>query len=204
MRIYHKDNKKYLSVTSIIELREPFDRESFDRWCDKNGHDSTALGSNSAVMGEKVSRYIWDISQGLEELTEPIIDSVEKKLRQACDKFLEDYSIVSTEKEVYCDGLNYAGRYDGVVKDSEGEEFLVDFKTYGAWKSKPYKRDSKKIKLARWQTTLYAHAMDWTGSLAVVVFKNNGDYEIELLPFDLDMLEWVKDNQDRINNLISQ
>ena len=196
MRVYEG---KYLSVTSIIDLRQPFKKQVFENWCKANGLNSTSLGSSSRVMGEKLGRYLFDYSQGLRGLSEPLVGKVEYGLREGADKFLNDWEILKCEEFVKCDELHYAGTYDGLVKNIKtGQEVLVDFKTFGAWKSTPYKRDPSKIKKTRWQVSLYSHAMGWSGELGVVVFGNDGHYEIELLKFDKGMLEFVENNQELI------
>jgi hypothetical protein len=81
---------------------------------------------------------------------------------------------------------------------------LVDWKTYGAWNGKPYKRVSSKIKSAKEQLTLYAYAMNWKGELGVVVFKNDGTWELEKVVFEKGILEWVKSRQKEILNLIAE
>ena len=68
--------------------------------------------------------------------------------------------------------------------------------------AEPYKRDSKKIKSAREQLSLYAHALDWEEGLAVVVFKNDGTWDFEELEFDEDVVKWVRENQELILSTI--
>lgn len=202
MRIY---DGKYLSVTSVLQLKKPFNKESFKNWCLKEGLNEALIGSTSAILGDKVSEYLNNISIGLRGITAPQIDILEGRLYSAVDDFLKQYELVSTEQVVYCDELHYAGRYDGVIKSRvNGEELLVDWKTYGAWNGKPYKRVSSKIKSAKEQLTLYAYAMDWKGGLGVVVFKNDGSWEIEKVVFEKGILEWVKSHQEEILKLIAE
>ncbi len=202
MRIYEG---KYLSVTSVLQLKKPFNKSSFKYYCEKNGLNETLIGSTSALLGDKVSEYLNNISVGLRGITAPQIDMLESRLYSAVDDFLKQYELVSTEQVVYCDELHYAGRYDGVIKSRvNGEELLVDWKTYGAWNGKPYKRISSKIKSAKEQLTLYAYALNWKGELAVVVFKNDGTWELEKVVFDNGILEWVRNHQKEIVKLINQ
>ncbi len=208
MRIYERDNKKYISVTSILDLLTPFDGKSFEVWCKKNNLNSKLLLDNSIVLGEKVCRWVWDISEGLMSLSEPCIDKLEENLLKGAEKFCKDYEILSLEQEVYNEELSYAGRYDALI-DFEGEPCLVDFKTFGAWKDKPYKRDSKKISNARRQLSLYSEALQEEGgiypahNMAIVVFKNDGDYEFERLQYDPNIVLWVQDNQKKIQELLT-
>jgi len=196
MRIYEG---KYLSVTSIIDLRKPFNSSSFTKWCDSKGLDSNLISATSSVLGDKVSEYISDKMNALESLTAPQVDMLESRLYSAVDGFLKEWELVSTEQEVVCEELNYAGRYDGVVrKKGTSKIALVDWKTYGAWNGKEYKKDSSKIKKVRWQLSMYAYAMDWKQDLCVIVFKNDGSWELEEVVFDNEMIEWVRDNQNLI------
>jgi len=200
MRIYQD---KYLSVTSIIELREPFNKESFSKWCLSNGLDESLVASTSRVLGEKVSEYLNDVSNGLRGTTAPQIDMLEGRLYSAIDNFLKEWELVSTEKEVVCEELGYAGRYDGIIRRKGTHDILlVDWKTFGAWKKGSYKRDSKKIKHATWQLSLYANALEWSSGLGVVIFKNNGTWELERVKFDSEMIEWVSKNQSLILEVI--
>jgi hypothetical protein len=202
MRVY---DGKYLSVTSVLQLKKPFNKESFKNWCLKEGLNEALIGSTSALLGDKVSEYLNNISVGLRGITAPQIDMLEGRLYSAVDDFLKQYELVGTEQVVYCDELHYAGRYDGIIKSRvNGEELLVDWKTYGAWNGKPYKRVSSKIKSAKEQLTLYAYAMNWKGELGVVVFKNDGTWELEKVVFEKGILEWVKSHQKEILNLIAE
>lgn len=196
MRIY--DNK-YLSVTSIVGLRDPFDDSSFKKWCELKGLDSDLIANTSRILGEKVSNIISNADNDIWFLNPPPVDSLEERLFGAVEDFLSKWELVSTEKEVYCDELNYAGRYDGIIRRKNSHEIvLADWKTFGAWSDKPYKRDSKKIKHTRWQLSLYAYALEWKSPIGVVIFKNDGTWELEKLTLDEDMIKWVRDNQDLI------
>jgi hypothetical protein len=200
MRLY---NNKYLSVTSIIELREPFKRESFIKWCEKNGLNEKLISKTSSVLGEKVAQYLDNIHRSLESITEPPVGIVESRLRSGVDKFLQDWNLIDTEKEVTCETLNYAGRFDGIIESKvSGEKLLVDWKTFGAWKEGKYKRDSKKIKHATWQLSLYANAIGWKDGLAVVVFTSDGEAIIEKVKYNQEMIDWVVANQNLILSTI--
>ena len=201
MRIY---NNKFLSVTSIIGLREPFDKKAFSDWCKKNNLSEELISANSRVVGSKVGRWVEDFSSGSNAILEPRFDRLEENLFSGVQDFLKNYKVLETEKEVVCEDLNYAGQLDAIIEDKKSKEkLLVDFKTYGAWKSKPYKRDSKKIKLARWQTTLYSHALGWEDGIGVVVFTNQGEHKVETFKPDKEMIKWVEDNQELILRTIN-
>lgn len=194
MRVY---KNKYLSVTSVLSLKSPFNYGSFKKWCEKNGLDEHLISSTSSLLGEKVSRYIEDTYNGLKSLSEPCVDYLECRLREGVESFLKEYEVEAVEQEVYCEKLHYAGRFDGVIKRGE-ERYLADWKTYGAWKSSEYKRNGSKIKRAREQLSLYSYALGWEDKLAVVVFRNDGKWELEELEFDESIVVWVEDNQDLI------
>ena len=194
MRIYEG---KYLSVTSILSLKDPFDKSSFTNWCQKNGLNEALVSNLSRVLGEKVSEYLNNISEGLRGITAPLVDDLEVRLSGAIDDFVNEYELEVTEQEVFCDKLNYAGRFDGIVSKN-GQRYLVDWKTYGAWRSTPYKRSSKKIRSAREQLSLYAYALNWEDKLGVVIFKNDGTWELEEVKFDEKIIDWVETHQDLI------
>ena len=201
MRIY---DGKYLSVTSVIELRKPFNSSSFKKWCESKGIDPELISATSSILGSKVSEYINDISRGLEWLTEPPVDDLESRLYSAVESFTKEWIPVKTEEVVYCDELSYAGRYDGIIEHRQSHKrYLADWKTYGAWKKSKYKRVSSKIKKARWQLSMYSYAMDWKSDLAVIVFKNDGTWELENLEYDSEMIDWVKDHQKEILETVS-
>lgn len=200
MRIYYD---KYLSVTSIIELREPFDSKAFLKWCSVAGKDAKLIATTSRILGERVSSLIDNIHHDLEWLTSPLLDELEGQLQKGVKSFLNEWELLGTEVEVICEELNYAGRFDGIIKNKKTEEVLLaDWKTFGAHKDKAYKKDKKKIEHTRWQLSLYSYALDWKQGLAVVVFKNDGTYEIERVGFDKKMIEWVRSHQNEILKVI--
>jgi len=194
MRVY---DGELLSVTSVVSLRDPFDSRSFEFWCAKEGYDPELVLDTSKILGTKVSDLIEAKTKGLEALLEPPFDKVEKALYTAVSSFTDDWKVVDCEKVVKNEKLHYAGRFDGII-ERNGERFLADWKTWGASRDKPYKRDSKKIKHVRWQLNLYAEAMGWKDGLCVVVFKSDGTWEREVVKRDKDMVKWVEDNQELI------
>jgi hypothetical protein len=200
MRVY-KD--KYLSVTSILELKKPFNKEAFYKWCKIKGLDASLISNVSRTIGSKVSEHLDNIYHNLEWLTGPPTDSLEATYTQGVEDFAKEYKVESTEQEVYCDDLHYAGRFDGIISKDK-KRYLADWKTYGAWKDGEYKRDSSKIKKARQQLSLYAHALGWEDGLAVVVFKNDGTWDFEEVDFDEDIVKWVRDNQKLIKEAINK
>ena len=203
MRIYTKNNNKYLSVTSILALKDPFNKEAFQKWCDRNGLDDALISKVSRVIGDKVSEHLDNIHRGLEWLTAPPVDDLDARYIAGVEDFANNFKLVRTEQEVYCEEFNYAGRFDGIISSGKNR-YLADWKTYGAWKDSKYKRDSKKIKSAREQLSLYAYALNWKDKLAVVVFKNDGTWDFEEVEYDEKIVEWVRDNQELIKETISK
>jgi len=199
MRIYEG---KYISTTSLLSLKNPFNRESFEKWCEKVGKDPELVLKTSQILGEKVSNLIENQTKGLEWITEPPLDRVEECLYKAVSDFLKEWKVLNCEEVVYCDQLHYAGRYDGIISGKKGI-YLADWKTFGAWNDKPYKRDSSKIRKARQQLSLYANAMGWKEKLCVIIFKNDGTWELEDVKYDKSIVEWVKDNQELILETIN-
>lgn len=196
MRIY---DGKYISVTSIVALREPFDKKSFEDWCKAVGKDPVLISSTSRILGEKVSDYLDNICKDSRYLTAPCIDDLEERLYSAVDNFVDEWILLDTEQKIVCKELNYAGRYDGKIQSKvTGEILLVDWKTFGAWKEGKYKRDSNKIKHTRWQLSMYANAMNWKNNLGVVIFKADGSWELEKVQYDEEMIQWVVENQELI------
>jgi len=186
MRVY---DGKYLSVTSILALKQPFDKASFTKWCQSQGLNEALVSNLSRVLGEKVSEHLNNIQQGLQVITAPPVDDLEVRLQSAVQDFADKYKLVSTEEVIKCDKLHYAGRYDGIV-ESENGLMLCDWKTFGAWRNVPYKRNSAKIKKTRQQLSMYAYAMGWKDRLGVVIFKNDGTWELEEVNFDQDIINW--------------
>lgn len=202
MRIY---SNKYLSVTSIIDLKDPFDDTAFKKWCERNGHDYELVSATSRILGSKVSEYLDNKCKGLEWLSSPSTDALEERLYKAVDDFTKEWELLATEQFVKCEELNYAGRLDGIIRNKKtGQKILADWKTFGAWKDKPYKRDASKLKHTRWQTTLYMYASGLEQDSCAIVFKNDGTWELEPLKYDKDFIEWVKESQDLILQTIKE
>jgi|GEM_PF-2361417 len=200
MRIY---KNKYISVTSLVDLKDPFDDTAFKNWCERQGKDAQLIADTSKILGSKVSEAINNSYLGLEWLTAPLVDKLEGDLMKGVWDFLESYKVVASEEYVECSELNYAGRFDGII-EKDGVRILADWKTFGAHNDKPYKKDSKKLKHTKWQLSLYKYAMGWKGDIGVVVFKNDGTWELEMLKYDEEMVNWVRENQTEINRIINE
>lgn len=188
MGFYTKESKQYKSVTTIIGEHFPFNQEEFNKWCANNGYDPKVVNILSTSMGSKVSEWIDNHRRDMEYLNPPAIGKYEVGLLEGVQKFLNEYVVNSTEQTVYCDEFMYAGTYDGLVM-YKGEEWLMDWKTYGAWLGK-YRRDASKIKKVRIQLNMYEYAIGREIKKAVVVFKTDGTFEIEELKNDKTWKEW--------------
>lgn len=202
MARYTKDGKPYISVTQLINIFFPFNNESFEKWCKSNGYDPEKIMKDSTRMGTKVSEWIENAKLGISELDSPCTIEKERGLKTAVESFLGAYEVVSCEQPVYCDEFGYAGTYDMKVI-IDGEEYLCDSKTYGAWNGK-YKRDSSKIKKVSYQTSMYSYADNGTDKLALVVFKTDGTYEIEKLKYTEDWIKKIGECEEQIKLLLEE
>jgi len=186
MRHYNKDGKEYASVTSLLSTIFPFNKEAFNRWCEQQGYDPKDVKTLSTSLGSKVSSWINNKTRGVLYLDPPTVGPIEEGLYRGVQDFTDRYKVLESEVTVYCDEFMYAGTYDGLVMYND-KEYLMDWKTYGAWRGK-YKRDSKKIKEVTYQLSMYRYALGRELPLAVVVFKTDGTYELEELTYTED---WI-------------
>lgn len=180
--VYNKDGKSYISVTTLINKMFKFDEENYKKWCMDNNEDPKKIEVLSKSMGTKVSQLMDNHVRGLEFLNPPPIGKYENGLYEGVSRFLKEVEVLETERTVYCDEFGYAGTLDGIVL-IDGERYIVDWKTYGAWRG-VYNRSSEKIKKVRIQTNMYKYATGEDYKLACVVFKVDGTYEIEKLKLD--------------------
>lgn len=190
MGYYTRNGKRYITVTTVIDKMYPFNRESFNNWCKKNGFDPDTVKVISSSMGSKVSDWIDNKRRGLEFLNPPAIGKPEQGLYDATQNFTKEVELLSTEEEVYCDEYMYAGTYDGIIKKGD-KKYLVEWKTYGAWRE-DYKRDPLKIKKVSIQLDMYRYALGEDLPLALIVFKTDGTYEVEEIKGNDSWKEWLK------------
>jgi hypothetical protein len=186
MRHYTINGEEYASVTSLLSTIFPFNKESFERWCKKNGYDPERIKVLSTSMGSKVSNWINNGVKDTPFLNSPRVGKFEEGLYRGVQDFMDKHKVLQSEEVVYCDKYMYAGTYDGLV-EYKGKEYLMDWKTYGAWRGE-YKRDSGKIKKVTYQLSMYRYALEKKLPLAVVVFKVDGTYDIEELDYSE---EWI-------------
>lgn len=186
MSSYTREGKTYSSVTTLLKKIFPFNQESFNKWCAKEGYDPEIIKVLSTSIGNKVSSWIANRVREVLFLDPPPIGETEHALYKGIQDFTEAYQVLESEVTVYCDEFMYAGTFDGLVMYKD-KKYLMDWKTYGAWRGE-YKRDSKKIKEVSYQLSMYRYALGQQYPLAVVVFKGDGTYDIEELTYTED---WI-------------
>lgn len=187
MRTYTKDGKTYSSVTSLLNKIFPFNQESFNKWCEREGYNPEEVRILSTSIGTKVSNWINNRVRKSEYLDPPVVGKIERGLYKGVQDFTAKNKVIVSEETVFCDEYLYAGTFDGIVLYNN-KEHLMDWKTYGAWRG-VYKRDPRKIKEVSYQLSMYRYALGRELPLAVVVFKSDGTYEIEELTYTTD---WIK------------
>lgn len=205
MRVYERNGKKYLSVTSIIDLMYGFDKEGFRAWALKNKLDPEWVTRHSAELGERYHAYFENKFYGISEWADIIEDDIDSKYRCAADDFYEQgWEILDSEQEVYCDKYGYAGRFDAIIKnDKLGiKKAIGDIKTWGAWNRKLYKPDSKKLKKLANQLTMYNYALPEKLPMFLIVPQINGRCIVESIDYNFEWKDWINNNTDRIKKLL--
>jgi hypothetical protein len=148
MRVYTKGDKKYLSVTSIVDLMFGFDKGGFDLWASKNHLSSEWITKHSSDIGTLYHSYFENKYHGISDWANIIPDETAQRYVDAVEDFYKQgWEITDSEREVFCEEYGYAGRFDLVIKNkSLGiKEAIGDIKTWGAWNKKKYKKDQKKL-----------------------------------------------------------
>lgn len=202
-RIYiDKDTgARYVSVTRLLNKMYPFDDTHYKQWCEANGYDPKWILRESNRIGSKVHEWIENQFYGVDDMfdIEPRNEK-EEGYKHAVGEILNDFQIVNSEFQVACDKYHYAGTGDAIVmRKNDGEMFLCDFKTWGAWKDEPSKRlDSKKVKKVAVQSSMYAHAMEWGSKTCVIVPFPDGTYMFKELK-NMDE-EWMTKIHDALDN----
>ncbi len=205
MRTYEIDGDVYLSVTAILDLMFPFDQRSFDDWCRRSGISPTWVNAESRRIGTLVSETIENAYYGMSFLNPEPMCERDMTYYTGILKFLDDYDLVVSEKKVVCKSLGYAGTLDAIVKQKDGEQIYVDFKTYGAWRGE-YKRSEDKLKKAGLQLSMYQYADTESHELgqSVVVFTPDGGYIIEPRVFDDSFINWIRNNSDKLKKYTNE
>lgn len=206
MRIYEKNGKKYLSVTSLVGMRYPFDDSSFNEWAWSHGYDPLWIQQESSRLGNRYHAYAENRFHGIHDWADVIETNKDRAYHKAVDKFFEDgWEILDSEIEVYNDDWNYAGRFDMILKNDKLKikKALGDFKTFGAWKDARYKRDKKKLEKLSMQLTLYEEALKEKLPKMGVILDKEG-YHLEDIPVDTSVWEWLKENKSEILKLLKE
>jgi len=204
VRIYERNGKKYLSVTSLVDLRYPFESVGFEQWAWSHGFDPLWITKESGKLGERYHAYAENRHYGI-GWADVVETDKDRKYLEAVNKFFEDgWEILSSEVEVYNESFRYAGRFDMILKNDKLKikRALGDFKTYGAWKGGKYKRDAKKLEKLSMQLTLYEEALGEKLPKVGVILGGDGKYNLEDIPVDDSVWEWLEENKEVIDKLI--
>ena len=206
MRIYEHDNKKYLSVTSIVELINRFDSDGFSLWAFKNKLNPEWINKRSVELGERYHKYFENRFYGIDDWCDELIEPMDYKYKLAVDDFFKQgWEIISSEKEVFCDEFRYAGRYDAIGRNKSLNinNALLDFKTWGAWNKKLYKRNPEKIKKLSIQESMYCYALgDIEIPKFLVIPQINSKCVVEFVPTNTKWKDWINANNARIDKLL--
>jgi len=216
MARYTRGDRKYVSVTQLLDIFYPFNEESFKKWCESSGNDSEKIKEDSERMGNKVSEWIENAKLGISWIDSPCTSYREEGLYRAVQSFLGANKVVSCEQVVYCDEYGYAGTYDMEAILSDCILGLYDSKTYNAWNGQTAdawirmvkKIDPSKIKKVTIQVSMYAYAKYGekasTMPLGLIVFRPDGTYEVIPLKYTDKWKELIKKNEDKIKLLLDK
>lgn len=185
----------------------PFNEQQFRNAMLWKGIDPDYVTSESRRVGNYVHNWIENAVNYTEAFdTIPYDDSL-KGYREAVDKYIAEYrtKYVQVEFPVVSEDYGYAGRVDGQLR-IEGKSWLVDYKTYGAWKKqKDIEIDLKETgreKKVQYQLSLYNQAMSGGKyRQALVWFFPNGEYKFVEMPFTESPLQWIKGHRDKIGEV---
>tara|TARA_R110000868_G_scaffold318537_1_gene579259 strand:+ start:265 stop:834 length:570 start_codon:yes stop_codon:yes gene_type:complete len=124
------DQKSYPSVTKILSQTKPKeDAEALENWRNRIGiEEADKISKQSLDRGIMYDKFVEDYSKG--------IDIPHSALKS----HLDNYTIVSREKEVYSNLYKYKGRYDCIF-DRNGILVLNDFKGSAKKKSRYWLKD---------------------------------------------------------------
>lgn len=192
MRIYVKDNKEYISVTSVLSLMYPFDKKGFEAWAREKSLSPSWINRTSKRIGTKVHGWIEDFANGMPGVFHKVpIDPKEEAYHRAVENFLNDFEVIDTEFVVFNDGYGYAGRADIIVKDKTGDLYLTDIKTWGAWRGQLPRNHS--FGQVREQLTMYEEALEEDYKLAVLLFEPD-NYIFKPVKKSNKWKKWFKEN----------
>lgn len=206
MRVYEKNGKKYLSVTSIISMMYEFDSSGFDLWAMKNHLSSNWITKHSAELGEKYHAYFENSFHKIGDWADEVDNKIDKGYRNSVDDFYsQGWEIVESEREVYCDEYNFAGRFDLIIRNKNLgiDKALGDIKTWGAWNRRMYKANPDKLKKLGTQLSMYRYAMGGEElPMFLIVPQKNGKCVIERIKAQDDWKDWIKANKEDMDKIL--
>lgn len=203
MRVYEKGKNKYLSVTSIVGMMYEFDKEGFESWALSQNISPEWITTHSAELGTKYHEYFENKFYGISDWAD-IVEDKDQGYREAVDDLYEQgWEILESEKEVYCDEFGYAGRFDLVMKNDKLniKKAIGDIKTWGAWRGKSFRQNSKKLKKVGMQLSMYRYALGEDLPMYLIVPQKDGKCVIEAIPYTESWKKFIKDNWSEILDL---
>lgn len=206
MRIYEVDEEKFISVTTIIGLMNPFDKKSYHAWCKMSKNDPEFIKEESIRIGNYVSELAENRFLGIEEYVDflPILDK-DLKYLEGVNRFCKEWDILDSEKFVLNHDLKYGGKADAIASPKgDSEKWYIDFKTFGAWRNKE-DHNPGKIKKANTQISMYHLAdspEDTSHKQAVIIFDPDGSYFVSEQEYDDSFIGWIGENQNLIQKTI--
>jgi hypothetical protein len=205
MRVYEKDGKRYLSVTSVVDMMYEFDKDGFESWALSKSISPEWITKHSAKLGTKYHEYFENKFYGISEWAD-VVDEKDKGYQRAVeDLYSKGWEILDSEQEVYCDEFKYAGRFDLVMRNPKLniKKAIGDVKTWGAWSGKRYKRDAGKLRKLGEQLSMYRYALGEELPMYLLVPQKSGECVIEAIPYSLEWQKFLKKNWDEILDMVS-
>lgn len=203
MRIYQKDGRNYISVTSIIDLMFGFDEEGFKMFAYKQNISPEWINKESIERGNKYHAYFENRAHGI-TWADKVDDQKDLGYREAVDKFFKDgWEILECEREVYNDEYLFAGRFDCLVKKDQ-KVYLADIKSWGAWSGKLYKKNPDKLKKVSNQLSMYNSCLEEQLPLLLIVPQSNGEYITENILPSSDWRYFLERNKREIESMVKE
>ena len=206
MRIYERDGKKYISVTSIIDLMFSFDSAGFDMWAIKNHISPSWVTRHSSSIGTLYHTYFENRFYGIDSWANVVPEGSEGYVRSVDDFYNNGWEIIGSEQEVFCDEYGYAGRFDALIRNKRLgiDKALGDIKTWGAWSKKLYKPNAKKIQKLSNQESMYRYALKEEIPMYVIIPQHNGKCVVEQIPYTEDWRVFLNNNKEEIAGIITK
>lgn len=186
---------KYLKdlprVSQIVESVFPFEGEAqrrFIDWLSNLKIDLEDYMEEASTWGTYVHKSLEDYLDGKLFKWKKY-----KPLVESWIKFIEEYKVKKLATEHYVRTKYYQWTID-LVAEMDGEEWILDWKTYGLakikwWLQSTYRKPYDKLKKARLQLSLYALAMG-IKNIAVVELTEGWYYFHKLEVMDtIELLE---------------